>query len=198
MTDHSSRTWLAYLTAEVIDQCVALCVSECPACQNALNSPLLHYHEELGLKEKINRYLSYTALDIGYLFDQFTIQFGWFNLNREQYIQFGEIFLSVSTPDAIFYGKYVTPQNDYAIYMNQPVAPGTDEDSGVAEFLKRMNEDTEPNSDLPPILLPPPSPPPSSSPLPLPSESNNSGVKRQPPSEKKPIKTKQRKKNKNC
>lgn len=119
MTDHSSKIWLAYLTAEVVDQCTNICISECPACQNRMFSPLLHYHEELNLKQKIERYLGRVIIDIANLFDQFIMQFGWFSLDRTQYIQFGEIFLSVTTADAIYYGKYITPQNDFTIYGNQ-------------------------------------------------------------------------------
>ena len=55
-------------------------------------------------------------INLDSLFDQFVLRFGWFALKREQYIQLADIFLNVSTPEAIIYGKYITHQNDFAIY----------------------------------------------------------------------------------
>ena len=37
-------------------------------------------------------------------------------MNRQRYIELAEIFLSVSTPEAVMYGKYITHQNDFTIY----------------------------------------------------------------------------------
>jgi hypothetical protein len=50
------------------------------------------------------------------LFDKFVVQFGWFSLEREQFLEIAEAFVKFSTPDAIFYGKYITFENDFAIY----------------------------------------------------------------------------------
>ena len=120
-SDSSSRTWLGYVTAEVVYQCMTLCDKECLACKNGVISPLLHFHNELNLKDKIHRYLSRVNINLDSLFDQFVLRFGWFALNRAQHIQLADIFLSVSTPEAIIYGKYITQQNDFAIYgQNEP------------------------------------------------------------------------------
>lgn len=116
LSDSSSRIWLGYVTAEVVHKCIALCAEECLACTNRVTCPLLHYHNELNLKDKIQRYLGRVVIDLEQLFDQFILQFGWFALNRQHYIQLADIFLSVSTPEAIMYGKYITHQNERAIY----------------------------------------------------------------------------------
>ena len=57
-------------------------------------------------------------MDISSLFDQFIIRFGWFSLQRDEYINIGQSFINFSTPDAIFFGKYITYANDSAIYGN--------------------------------------------------------------------------------
>ena len=57
-------------------------------------------------------------MDIASLFGQFIIHFGWLNLDREQYVSIGQSFVRFSTADAIFYGKYITNENDFAIYAN--------------------------------------------------------------------------------
>lgn len=124
LSDSSSRTWLGYITAEVVHKCITLCAEECLACTNRITCPLLHFHNELTLKDKIQRYLARVVIDLEQLFDQFILQFGWFALNRQQYIQLAEIFLNVSTPEAIMYGKYITHQNQGAIYgLPDVVAP---------------------------------------------------------------------------
>lgn len=116
-TDSSStKTWLAYITAEVVHKCIKLCQDECLACKNNVISPLLHFHNELNLMDKIHRHLGNTFIDLDNLFDQFILQFGWFALNRENFIQLGKIFLDISTPEAIIYGKYLNTHNDHAIY----------------------------------------------------------------------------------
>ena len=116
LNDSSSRIWLGYVAAQVVHECIALCAEECLACTNRVTCPLLHYHNELNLKDKLQRYLRHVVLDLQQLFDQFILQFGWFALNRQNYIQLADIFLSVSTPEAILYGKYITHQNERAIY----------------------------------------------------------------------------------
>ena len=163
--DPSSRTWLGYITAEVVHKCVALCVEECLACRNGVTSPLLHFHNELNLKDKIHRYLGRVVIDLEYLFDQFILQFGWFALNRQQYIQLAEIFLNVSIPEAIMYGKYITHQNERAIYGQPDTTSPTAVECTLVEGVTCT---------------------------PAPAESKS--LKRQPSSSKKPIKAKRTKK----
>ena len=55
-------------------------------------------------------------MDIDKLYDRFIVQFGWFTLEREQYVTIGQSFVRFSTPDAIFYGKYITAANDFTLY----------------------------------------------------------------------------------
>ena len=116
--------------------------------------------------DKIRRYLGRVVIDLEYLFDQFILQFGWFALNRRDYIQLAEIFLNVSTPEAIMYGKYITHQNDHAIYGQQDSRSAAE--SIVIESI--LDEAVKPK----------------------PTEC--SSLKRQPSSDKKPIKTKRSKK----
>ena len=55
-------------------------------------------------------------MDIAELFNKFIIHFGWMELSKEEFIAIGQSFVRFSTPDAIFYGKYLTKENDYIIY----------------------------------------------------------------------------------
>ena len=113
--DHT-KTWFAFLSAEIIRQCIEICAKECPGCKNGMFSPLLHRHNELNLREKMERYIGRVEINLSALFDQFAVQFGWFTLDRDQFLNHAQAFADFSTPDAIFYGKYITYENDFAIY----------------------------------------------------------------------------------
>ena len=111
-----NRTWFAFLSADIIRQCIDNCAKECPACRNGILSPLLHHHNELNLHQKMERYIGRVEMNLSSLFDRFVVQFGWFTLDREQFLSLGQAFVDFSTPDAIFYGKYITYENDFGIY----------------------------------------------------------------------------------
>ena len=98
------------------------CQRDCPACCDGFQSPLLHFHHQRNLHEKLNLYFHriIPELDIGELFNKFSIHFGWMELNKDEFITIGQSFVRFSTPDAIFYGKYLSKDNDYAIYGSNP------------------------------------------------------------------------------
>ena len=112
------KTWFAFLSADIIQHCIECCEQKCPACKDGLLSPLLHFHNQSDLYVKLGHYYYKIVqeMDIADLFDKFILQFGWFSLNREEFICIGQSFVRFSTPDAIFYGKYITKENDYALY----------------------------------------------------------------------------------
>ena len=136
------KTWFAFLSADLIRRCIDSSVNECPACRDGLLSPLLHFHNQSNLREKIDRYFYQIVMemDISALFDQFMIQFGWLNLDRENFINIGQSFVRFSTPDAIFYGKYITKENDFAIYGNfvhmEPAKTLVDNNKSVDKPIK--------------------------------------------------------------
>ena len=113
-----NKTWFAFISAEIIRQCINICSKECLACKdgNGILSPLLHHHNQLNLRQKMERYIERVELNLMTLFDLFVIQFGWFGLDRDQFLNNAQAFIDFSTPDAIFYGKYITYENDFAIY----------------------------------------------------------------------------------
>ena len=112
------KTWFAFLSADIIQRCIECCKQECPACKDGVLSPLLHLHTQSDLYEKVCRYYYRIMQEmiIADLFDRFILQFGWLSLNREEFISIGQYFVRFSTPDAIFYGRYITKENDFALY----------------------------------------------------------------------------------
>ncbi len=112
------RTWFAFLAAEVIQQSVDSCEKDCPACMDGLYSPLLHFHNMRNLREKLDLYYYrvISEMDISELFNKFILHFGWLTLDNDEFVAIGQHFVRFSTPDAIYFGKYITKQNDFALY----------------------------------------------------------------------------------
>lgn len=147
-----NKTWYAFISAEIIRQCIDICANECLACQNGILSPLLHHHNELNLREKLEHYLDRVELNLLTLFDQFVMQFGWFTLDRDQLICHAQAFADFSTPDAIFYGKYITYENDFAIYADCSIVKTVVNVPIVKEKAikaKRQKKNTTSQNDIP-------------------------------------------------
>ena len=121
-----TKTWFGFLAAEIIKQCIELCDQECPACKDRILSPLLHYHNELNLREKMEKYINKTVLDLPKLFDGFVIRFGVFSADKDQFVSLGQAFINFSTPEAIFFGKYINYENDNALYGNIELLESTE------------------------------------------------------------------------
>ena len=119
------RTWLAFLSAEIIQRCTARLQQECPACRDGLLSPLLHYHNHFNLHEMMNKYMHVVVLemDLQQLFSEFTIKFGLFDLATDEFVKLGQNFVRFSTADAIYYGNYITKENDAALYAEPTYEP---------------------------------------------------------------------------
>ena len=107
-----NKAWFAFISAEIMRQCIDLCNKECLACKEGILSPILHYHNELNLREKMVRYIDRVELNLMTMFDLFIIRFGWFHLDRDQFLGNAQAFIDFSTPDAMFYGKYINYEND--------------------------------------------------------------------------------------
>ena len=57
-------------------------------------------------------------MDIQKLFHCFLIRFGFFDLPEEELVKIGQYFVRFSTPDAIYYGNYITKENEGGIYCD--------------------------------------------------------------------------------
>ena len=114
------KTWLAFLSAEVITRCLDRVKENCEGCRIGLLSPLLHQHTHFNLLEALKAKMPEISLqmDIQKLFHSFLIRFGLFDLPEEELVKIGQYFVRFSTPDAIYYGNYITKENEGGIYCN--------------------------------------------------------------------------------
>ena len=112
------KTWLAFLSAELIERCNIRLKQDCPGCQNNLLSPLLHYHAHFNLLDTLKKYTTMVSveMDIQKLYNSFLMKFGLFELPEDEFLKLGQSFVRFSTADAIYYGNYITKENDHLLY----------------------------------------------------------------------------------
>ena len=119
------RTWLAFLSADIIQRCTTRLQQECPGCRDGLLSPLLHYHTHFSPHDTMKKYMDTVVLeiDLQQLFNEFLIKFGLFDLPNDEFVKLGQNFVRFSTADAIYYGNYITKENDAALYVQPTYEP---------------------------------------------------------------------------
>ena len=119
------RAWLAFLSADIIQRCTTRLQQECPGCRDGLLSPLLHYHSHFSLHDVMKKYMEIVVLemDLQQLFSDFMIKFGLFDLPNDEFVKLGQSFVRFSTADAIYYGNYITKENDAALYAQPTYEP---------------------------------------------------------------------------
>ena len=62
-------------------------------------------------------------MDLQQLFGEFTLKFGLFDLATDEFVKIGQSFVRFSTADAIYYGNYITKENDAALYAEPTYEP---------------------------------------------------------------------------
>ena len=62
-------------------------------------------------------------MDLQQLFSDFIIKFGLFDLPNDEFVKLGQSFVRFSTADAIYYGNYITKENDVALYAQPTYEP---------------------------------------------------------------------------
>ena len=121
----SYQVWLAFLAVEIVDSCSLQLLKDCPGCQDGLLSPLLHYHNHFNLHDTIKKNMPVivSQMNIQELFNKFLVKFGLFEVPEKEFLNIGQNFIQFSSPDAIYYGKYITKENDQILYtqtLQQP------------------------------------------------------------------------------
>ena len=113
-----SKTLLAFLSAEIIEQCIVKLKLDCPGCQEGLLSHILHRHTHFSLLETIRLKLPEisTEVDIKKLYNNFLIRFGLFDQPDSELVNIGQCFIRFSTAEALYYGNYITKDNEKHFY----------------------------------------------------------------------------------
>ena len=117
--DYYHETWIGYLAAIIMKKCNEIASQRCPGCQVNLKSSILHQHHQMSLFEKIKLYSDevkgamvkvvtslYRSLE-NKLPHSTDIQ-----RDKQMYCDHALFFLTVSTPESLYWGRYIDEKND--------------------------------------------------------------------------------------
>lgn len=139
---HCNNVWLAHLTNILVNNCIGIARRKCAACKNGIKSTLLHYHLQSSLFEKVKEHFEEVR---GPMINKIDSCYNVFENkpegldNKEQYLFGGQTFLLLSTPESIYFGRYVTEELDLLLFPRPR-----------PEALKIMNEEMNSNTSLKP------------------------------------------------
>ena len=117
-------------------------------CKSKLKTPLLHFHEQTGLLDKIKLYFEEARgtliSQLNKVFVEFTkkIPEKYSKEDRDLYISNGRSFLFVMTPEGIYYGRYLTESSDEFIHSKNAPTTNTQPSKSLFDcFNDAMNTD---------------------------------------------------------
>ena len=120
--DYYHDIWIGYLTGLIIQKCVELCVLRCPGCKDRLKSPVLHQHHQYSLLDKLKTYTEEIRGSllptINQLYDIAKHKLPHSDdliKDMEIYTNNARFFLQMVTPETLYYGRYLSEQNDCII-----------------------------------------------------------------------------------
>ena len=120
--DYCHDTWTGYLTELIVQKSIETCELRCPGCTDKLKSPLLHFHNQMDLFQKMKHYYNeirgFLLPTIDLLYDNVSHKLPHSNdlaKDKEQYIYNARVFLNISSPESIYYGRYLDQHNDCII-----------------------------------------------------------------------------------
>lgn len=139
MSSHINNIWLSYLSHVLVNKCIQLAKQHCPACTEGFKSPILHYHMQLGLLQKIKCYFEEVRgpmiTDIAKCFECFDKVCSVRDASEINYLFTGQTFLLMVTAESVYYGRYITNETD-AVLFPKP----------KPEAIKLMNDCYAPNT----------------------------------------------------
>ena len=118
----SNELWMAFLSNVIVTESLKLSKQRCPACKEGFVSPLLHYHIQLSLLDKMKCYFEEVTgpmiRNIEDLLQSFQQQIhtddNCINLSF-----LGQTFLTMATAESIYFGRYIDNQIDLELFPKQ-------------------------------------------------------------------------------
>ena len=119
MGNHINEYWLAYLTHTIVMKCLQISKERCPACKDNMASPLLHFHIQMSLLDKVKCYFEEIRgpmiKDIEGCFNKFSAQISITD-DGANYHFVGQTFLMMATAESLYYGRYLDESNDAVLF----------------------------------------------------------------------------------
>ena len=114
--------WNSFIVACWIKRTLEVAIEECSACQDSRLSPLLHEHYTTGLLKKLTiffeRIRTELQVNLDEVYNQYRTKFtlDCLDFDYSDYSNEGLEFLKNQTPESLYYGRYITKENDLKIY----------------------------------------------------------------------------------
>ena len=109
--------WKSFIVACFVKRTLEVAIQECQGCQDSSLSPLLHAHHT-GLYKKLIIFFEQIRTELQdnleEVYNQYQQKFG--GTTSPNYGKEGIEFLKNLTPDYLYYGRYITKENDLKIY----------------------------------------------------------------------------------
>ena len=142
-----SDVWIGFLSENIVRDVLQLSKLRCPGCNDKLNSPLLHLHEQLSLLDKLRQYFEEvrgtilpTLPELYSIFKDKLPHSDDMSKDQECYISIAHNFLLTIGPDSLYYGRYMSDLNDSYIYEAFRVPKKRKTEGGVPAGKKKQVE----------------------------------------------------------
>ena len=122
MTFYDNVDWVGFLTENVIRKCVLWSLADCPGCQDGMKNDILHQHHQLSLLDKVQKHFEKAR---GEVLGSLPTLYKIFSLSLPHspdlkkdaviYCNLGKTFLLTSSPQALYFGRYINSLNDSCI-----------------------------------------------------------------------------------
>ena len=116
---YHSDVWIGFLCENIVRDVLQLAKLRCPGCNDKLNSPLLHLHEQLSLLDKLRQHFEEirgTILPtLPELYNRFKDKLPHsddLSKDQECYISIAHNFLLLIGADSLYYGRFLSDFND--------------------------------------------------------------------------------------
>jgi hypothetical protein len=111
--------WFAYVINNVIENCRMLSMEHCKGCQLKLKSSILHEHEHLSLKEKIETHLQSVRknldVELQALFREFKQDEVISTYEKLEILTATQTLIQYATPQSLYYGCWMNIENEFII-----------------------------------------------------------------------------------
>ena len=119
MTFYYNDSWLAFLVENIVRKSLESNEKECNGCRDGIKCAILHLHHQLSLLDKIKIYFECIRAE---MLKEIHIYYASFeqklphseDLTRDRniYTSVARSFLITCTAETIYYGRYITEEND--------------------------------------------------------------------------------------
>ena len=122
MTFYDNVDWVGFLTENVMRKCISWTLAECPGCQDGMKNDILHQHHQLSLLDQVQNHFEKARGEvigsIPALYKIFSPSLPHSSDPKKDAVIFcnlGKTFLLTSSPQALYFGRYINSLNDSCI-----------------------------------------------------------------------------------